>query len=288
MRWRRAASTTTSAEASPATRSTSDGSCRTSRRCSTTKRCSFACTPTPRRRRTSPGGARSSPRPSSTWSATYGSREVDSPRPRMPTPPDRTATTTRDCSTRGRPPRSPTVIGAESTAVCEFYDITAAGNFEQRSIPNRIGRWPRRLAAAAGDRSGPPDAVRRPPRASPAGPRRQGAHRVERPDDLVTRRGRRVRSANRHGSTRPSTPPDFLLTELRTDDGRWRRAWHEGGEPRARHDALAADHAALADAFVRLAEATGEALVDRRGDGGRRHDARPLLGRRPWRTVHDR
>ena len=55
----------------------------------------------------SPGGARSSPRPSSTWSAIYGSREVDSPRPRMPTPPDRTATTTRDCSTRGRRPRSP-------------------------------------------------------------------------------------------------------------------------------------------------------------------------------------
>ena len=33
---------------------------------------------------------------------------------------------------------------------CEFYDITDAGNFEQRSIPNRIGTLARRLAAAAG------------------------------------------------------------------------------------------------------------------------------------------
>ena len=39
-RWPRAASTTTSAAASPATRSTRTGSCPTSRRCSTTRRCS--------------------------------------------------------------------------------------------------------------------------------------------------------------------------------------------------------------------------------------------------------
>ncbi len=49
---------------------------------------------------------------------------------------------------------------------------------------------------------------------------------------------------------------EFLLTQLRRDDGRWHRSWQaEGG---ARHDALAADHAALLGAFVRLSEATGE------------------------------
>ncbi|MCU1353898.1 MAG: hypothetical protein JWM05_3107 [Acidimicrobiales bacterium] len=52
---------------------------------------------------------------------------------------------------------------------------------------------------------------------------------------------------------------EFLLANLRREDGRWLRSWQgdEGG--RARHLALAADHAALVDAFTRLAEATGEA-----------------------------
>ena len=52
----------------------------------------------------------------------------------------------------------------------------------------------------------------------------------------------------------------FLLDELRGDDRRWYRAWHADGTPRARHAALAADHAALLDAFTRLGEATGEAI----------------------------
>src|SRR5439155_11193581 len=57
---------------------------------------------------------------------------------------------------------------------------------------------------------------------------------------------------------------DFLLSTLRTDDGRWLRAWHpEGG---ARHLAYAVDYAWLVDAFTRLAEATGQArwIVDAR------------------------
>lgn len=52
---------------------------------------------------------------------------------------------------------------------------------------------------------------------------------------------------------------EFLLRELRRPDGRWNRSWQADGEPQARHDALAADHAALVDAFTRLAECTGEA-----------------------------
>jgi uncharacterized protein YyaL (SSP411 family) len=50
---------------------------------------------------------------------------------------------------------------------------------------------------------------------------------------------------------------EFLLAHLRGPDGRWFRSWHADGG--ARHAALAADHAALADAFTRLGEATGEA-----------------------------
>ena len=49
---------------------------------------------------------------------------------------------------------------------------------------------------------------------------------------------------------------EFLLGSLRRPDGRWLRSWQDG---EARHLAYAADHAALVDAFTRLAEATGEA-----------------------------
>ncbi|OWY59264.1 hypothetical protein B7486_75515, partial [cyanobacterium TDX16] len=50
---------------------------------------------------------------------------------------------------------------------------------------------------------------------------------------------------------------EFLLRELRRDDGRWLRSWQAQGG--ARHLAFASDHAALVDAFTRLGEATGEA-----------------------------
>ena len=49
----------------------------------------------------------------------------------------------------------------------------------------------------------------------------------------------------------------FLVDELRRDDGRWLRSWQQDGG--ARHLAFAADHAALVDAFTRLAEASGRA-----------------------------
>ncbi len=48
----------------------------------------------------------------------------------------------------------------------------------------------------------------------------------------------------------------FLLGSLRREDGRWLRSWQ--AETGARHLAFAGDHAALVDAFTRLAEATGE------------------------------
>ncbi|MDZ7734077.1 MAG: thioredoxin domain-containing protein [Acidimicrobiia bacterium] len=53
---------------------------------------------------------------------------------------------------------------------------------------------------------------------------------------------------------------EFLLANLRRDDGRWLRSWQADGG--ARHLAFAADHAAIVDAFVHLAEATGEAPMD--------------------------
>ncbi len=52
---------------------------------------------------------------------------------------------------------------------------------------------------------------------------------------------------------------DFLRRALRRDDGRWLRTWQSGAGGRASVLAFAVDHAALVDAFTRLAEATGEA-----------------------------
>jgi uncharacterized protein YyaL (SSP411 family) len=49
---------------------------------------------------------------------------------------------------------------------------------------------------------------------------------------------------------------EFLLAHLRQGD-RWLRSWQ--ADSGARHLAYAADHAALVDAFTRLAEATGKA-----------------------------
>jgi uncharacterized protein YyaL (SSP411 family) len=47
----------------------------------------------------------------------------------------------------------------------------------------------------------------------------------------------------------------FLVEHLRAEDGSWHRSWQTGGG--ARHHAVAADLAALVDAFTRLYELTG-------------------------------
>jgi uncharacterized protein len=149
------------------------------------------------------------------------------------------------------------VVGAEAAAVCDFYDITEAGNFEGRAIPNRIGRWPggwQRPAAIEAARHALFEA----------------RHRRPRPgldDKVLTEWNALMISSLAEAGALIGQPAwiaaaadaaRFLLAELSTDTGRWHRAWHANGEPRARHDAFAADHAALVDAFVRLAEATGE------------------------------
>jgi hypothetical protein len=139
--------------------------------------------------------------------------------------------------------------------VTAFYGVTPGGNFEGRTILNRIG--------ARGD-------LRRPPRIDAARARLLAAReRRVRPglDDKVltewnglmlaalaeaaaaTGRGDWLDAAVANG--------DFLLRSLRRADGRWLRSWQADGG--ARHLGFAADHAALVDAFVRLAEATGRA-----------------------------
>jgi uncharacterized protein YyaL (SSP411 family) len=139
----------------------------------------------------------------------------------------------------------------------DWYGITADGNFEGRSIPNRLahrGQLARtaeleaarlRLLAARAQRPRPglDDKVLAEWNAIFLSSLTQAAALFGRRDWLD--------AAVANG--------EFLVRELRDDRGRWSRSWHADGTPRARHSALAADHATLVDAFTRLSEATGEA-----------------------------
>jgi uncharacterized protein YyaL (SSP411 family) len=139
----------------------------------------------------------------------------------------------------------------------DWYGITEEGNFEGRSIPNRIH-----------DRGG----LTR-PREVEYCRQRLLRTRAERPrpgldDKVLTEWNALFLAALAEAAATFAHQPwmdaaianaEFLVRELRGPDGRWARSWQADGDPPARHAALAADHAALVDAFTRLAEASGQA-----------------------------
>ncbi len=139
----------------------------------------------------------------------------------------------------------------------DWYGITDDGNFERRSIPNRI--------AARGQ------LVRTPALDAAVAALRVARARRPHPgldDKVLTEWNALFLSSlaqaaavfgRRDWLDAAIANGEFLLRELRADNGRWFRSWQADGRPPARHMALAADHAALVDAFTRLAEATGEA-----------------------------
>ena len=142
-------------------------------------------------------------------------------------------------------------------ALIDWYGITDDGNFEGRSIPNRL--------AARGQLIRPPELD--------AAVKALRAARSQRPhpgldDKVLTEWNALFLSSlaqaaavfgRRDWLDAAIANAEFLLRELRADNGRWSRSWQADGQPPARHMALAADHAALVDAFTRLAEASGEA-----------------------------
>ena len=146
-------------------------------------------------------------------------------------------------------------------AVLEYWDITDDGNFETqdgpRSIPNRVHHR---------------DDLIRSDEITYARSRMAEA-RLERPrpglDDKVILEWNALFLAalSQAGATFNHQPwldaavrnAGFLIDNMRGRNGRWYRTWQADGNPPARHDALAADHAALIDAFTRLAESTGQA-----------------------------
>ena len=149
------------------------------------------------------------------------------------------------------------VLGADAQVALDWYEFEPGGNFEGRTIPARLHH--------RGELARPPEveAARRRLFEARARRRRPGLD-----DKVLTEWNGLMLSSlveaaaafGRDDWLRAAVQTgEFLLRELRDDHGRWSRSWHADGSPRARHAALAADHAALVDAFTRLAEASGEA-----------------------------
>lgn len=142
------------------------------------------------------------------------------------------------------------------TVALEWYEITEQGNFEGANILARLNHrgdmlrpdaveFARRLMFDARNlrpQPGLDNKVITEWNALMLSSLAEAAAAFQRPDWL--------KAAIRNG--------EFLLRELRVDDGRWLRTWHQDGRPRARHSALAHDLAALVDAFTRLGEASGQ------------------------------
>ena len=149
------------------------------------------------------------------------------------------------------------VLGPDADAALEWYEFTDEGNFEGRTIPARRHHRGQ---------------LQRPPRIEQARQRLFDARALRpRPglDDKVLTEWNGLMLASLCEAAAAFDRSDwaaaaiangeFLLRELRRPDGRWHRSWHADGAPRARHAALAGDHAAIIDGFTRLAELTGQA-----------------------------
>ncbi len=150
------------------------------------------------------------------------------------------------------------VLGADAGTASDWFGVTGGGNFEGRSILHR------RHARGELVRPAPIEAVRR--RLFEARERRR---RPGLDDKVLTEWNALMLTTLAEAAAvldradwlaAAVANGEFLLGELRDGD-RWHRSWQAdaGSAGRARHDALAADHAAVVEAFVALATATGEA-----------------------------
>jgi uncharacterized protein YyaL (SSP411 family) len=148
------------------------------------------------------------------------------------------------------------VLGPELGAVArDWYGVTPEGNFEGATILSRLEH--------RGDLARPADVEQARALLFEA---REGRPRPGLDDKVLTEwNGLMLATLAEAAATLDRADwlaaavetGELLVAELRGPDGRWRRSWQADGG--ARHDALAADHAALVDAFTRLAEASGQA-----------------------------
>ena len=147
------------------------------------------------------------------------------------------------------------VLGTNADDALEWYGITEGGNFEGRSIPNRL---PHRTNIA---RPAHIESARQRLHASRATRSRPGCD-----DKVLTEWNAMMLSSLVEAALWCKRPEwlkaaeknaDFLMTHLKKSDGSWHRSWQDGAQPPARHNALAHDYAHVVDAMCRLNEATG-------------------------------
>jgi uncharacterized protein len=150
------------------------------------------------------------------------------------------------------------VLGDQAEVAIDWYGVTAAGNFEGRNILHRPVRADLLRPDAV-------EAARR--RLFDA---RLGRLRPGLDDKVLTEwnglmLATLAEAAAATGSAEwrrdAEQTAEFLVANLRREDGRWLRSWQagDGAHGRAQHLAYAADYGAMLDAFTRLAEATGQA-----------------------------
>jgi len=147
------------------------------------------------------------------------------------------------------------VLGTDADAAIEWYGVAHEGNFEGANILNRIEHRGDLLR---------PEAVEQ-ARAA-LFEHRRARIRPGLDDKVLTEWNALMLAAvaEAAAATANSTwraaavaNAEFLVANLRRDDGRWLRSWQADGG--ARHLAYAHDYAALVDAFTRVGELTGEA-----------------------------
>jgi len=148
------------------------------------------------------------------------------------------------------------VLGPAADVALAWYGFRPGGNFEHgTTIPNRMH--------ARGELARPPEVERARVALLAA---RGGRVRPGLDDKVLTEWNAYLVAALAEAGAAAGEPvwvdaavetADFLLANLRRDDGRWLRAWQADAGPR--HLAYATDHGAVVDAFTRLAEATGQA-----------------------------
>jgi len=145
-------------------------------------------------------------------------------------------------------------LGDQASAACEYWDISENGNFEGRSIPNRISHradiernetiesWRTTLhqVRAQRPRPGLDDKVLLEWNAMMLSSLCEVASAFN--------DSRLIEAATKNAR--------FLVSQLRDSNGLWKRSWQADATPQARHDALAHDLAHVVDAMVRMYELT--------------------------------
>ncbi len=147
-------------------------------------------------------------------------------------------------------------VTGDADAVMSYWDITDDGNFEGRSIPNRIRQ--------RGDLIRPDEIMKAQTELLNV---RSLRHRPGLDNKVLTEWNAMMLASlcevaaafnDETYIAMARRNARFLVDNLRMPDGTWRRSWQSDATPSARHNALAHDLAHVVDAMTRMYELTSE------------------------------